>query len=164
MSTKLDLQSSIILVSCVKNKLSRPALARDLYTSTWFRKARDVVEASGARWFILSAQYGLVRPDREIAPYELTLNSLGVAERRAWASKVLQQLLREPLNDKRIVMLAGRRYYEFLIEPLQKQGLKVELPMQHLRRGEQLSWLSEHRDAVRARRGSRQKSVDRTSM
>jgi hypothetical protein len=31
-----------------------------------------------------------------------------------------------------------------LVEPLQRQGIKVEAPMAHLRRGEQLAWLSEH--------------------
>jgi len=127
----------------VKSKLPRPAPACDLYTSSWFRKARDIIEVSGARWFILSARYGLVAPDEENEPYELTLNSLGVADRRVWATKVLKQLQEKLVDAKRIVMLAGRRYYEFLLEPLQKQGLKVELPMQHLRRGEQLSWLSE---------------------
>jgi Family of unknown function (DUF6884) len=29
-----------------------------LYTSAWFKKVRDFVEASGARWFILFACYG----------------------------------------------------------------------------------------------------------
>ena len=37
----------IYLVACVKRKLPRPAPARDLYTSDWFRKARQYVEQSG---------------------------------------------------------------------------------------------------------------------
>ena len=136
------LQHSLVLVSCVKSKLSRPAPARELYTSRWFCKARDLIESSDARWFILSARYGLIAPEVEIAPYDLTLNSLRVADRRAWATGVLQQLLPETLTEKRVVILAGRRYYEFIIEPLKKMGLTVELPMQHLGLGEQLSWLS----------------------
>lgn len=134
----------IYLVSCVKSKLPHAAPARALYTSTWFRKTRDIVEASGARWFVLSSRYGLVAPDARIAPYDYTLNTLGVAERRAWAKKVLENLLPEIAGQRRIVMFAGNRYREFLIEPLRRHGIMVEVPMANLRRGEQLAWLCEH--------------------
>jgi hypothetical protein len=85
----LDLGNTLVLVSCVKRKLKHSAPARALYTSAWFRKVRDIVEASGARWFVLSARYGLVAPDVGITPYEYTLNTLAVAERKDWATKVL---------------------------------------------------------------------------
>jgi cytoplasmic iron level regulating protein YaaA (DUF328/UPF0246 family) len=103
-----------------------------------------LVEASGGRWFVLSALYGLVPPDAEIAPYEHTLNTLEVADRRAWANKVLEKLLPEIADVKRVVMFAGHRYREFLVEPLEQRGIMVEAPMAHLKRGEQLRWLSEH--------------------
>jgi hypothetical protein len=142
--TDLDLANSIVLVSCVKSKLARPAQARSLYVSAWFQKARDIVEASGARWFVLSSLYGLVAPETEIAPYDWTLNTLGVADRRRWANKVLDKLLSELRGERRVVMIAGARYREFLIEPLQRRGIVVVVPMQRLRRGEQLHWLSKH--------------------
>jgi cytolysin (calcineurin-like family phosphatase) len=113
-----------------------------LYTSAWFQKVRDIVEASGARWFILSARYGLVAPNAEIEPYERTLNTLGVAERRAWASAVLDKLLPELTGENRVVMFAGDRYREFLVVPLRSQGIKVEVPMANLAFGQQLAWLS----------------------
>ncbi len=140
----LDLSDALVLVSCVKSKLPHSAPARELYTSALFRKSRDLVETTGARWFILSSQYGLVAPDEVIAPYEFTLNSLGNTDRETWAAKVLEKLL--PIADgyRRVVFLAGARYREFLIEPLRKRGLIVETPMEHLRRGEQLAWLSEY--------------------
>jgi hypothetical protein len=141
---ELDLGNALVLVSCVKSKRARSAPARSLYTSAWFCKVRDLVEASGGRWFVLSALYGLVPPDAAIAPYEYTLNTLGVADRRAWANKVLDKLLPEIADVKRVVMFAGHRYREFLVEPLEQRGIKVEVPMAHLKRGEQLRWLSEH--------------------
>jgi hypothetical protein len=143
-SSKFDLGGALVLVSCVKSKLSHAAPARALYTSTWFRKVRDIVEASGARWFILSSRYGLVAPDVEIAPYDYTLKTLGVTDRRAWATDVLDKLLPEMAGVKRAVMFAGHRYREFLIEPLERRGIKVDVPMETLTRGEQLAWLSEH--------------------
>ena len=35
---------TVYLVSCVGQKRSNPSPAKDLYTSTWFRKARMYVE------------------------------------------------------------------------------------------------------------------------
>ena len=39
----------------------------------------------------------------------------------------------------------GRRYREFLIEPLERLGITVLVPMAHLTRGEQLGWVTEMR-------------------
>jgi hypothetical protein len=138
----LDLGGAVVLISCVKSKLSHSAPARALYTSAWFRKVRDIVEASGARWFVLSSRYGLVAPDAEIAPYDYTLNTVGVDERKGWATNVLDKLLPELASEMRVVMFAGRRYREFLVEPLRQRGIEVEVPMAKLTRGEQLAWLS----------------------
>ena len=57
--------------------------AKDLYISDWFVKARAHVEQAGNEWFILSAEHGLVHPENVIAPYERTLNAMGIADRRA---------------------------------------------------------------------------------
>jgi hypothetical protein len=141
---RLDLGGAVALVSCVKSKRPHSSPARSLYTSAWFQKVRDIVEASGVRWFVLSSRYGLVAPDAEIATYDYTLNTLGVAERRAWAVSVLDKLLPELAGENRVVMFAGQRYREFLVEPLRERGIRVEVPMASLTRGEQLAWLSEH--------------------
>ncbi|MGE4340214.1 MAG: DUF6884 domain-containing protein [Pigmentiphaga sp.] len=66
----LDLTDALALVSCVSQKLTRPAPARLLYRSEWFLKVRKVVESQKADWLILSALHGVVAPDAEIAPYE----------------------------------------------------------------------------------------------
>jgi hypothetical protein len=87
-----------------------PAPAKDLYVSELFRRARAYVEATGCQWFILSAKHGFVDPDEVIAPYEQTLNTMCVAERRKWAEKVRAQMdERSPLAE-RIVVIAGKRY------------------------------------------------------
>ncbi len=142
--TELDIDGGIVLVSCVKSKLNHPAPACELYNSSWFTMVRRIVEVSGSRWFILSALYGLVEPSERIAPYDFTLNTLSVAERKAWARKVLDRLIPETAGRSRVVIFAGVRYREFLIEPLRQRGLAVAAPMAHLRRGQQLSWLSRH--------------------
>jgi hypothetical protein len=134
----------VYLVSCVSKKRSNPCRARDLYMSDWFAKARRYVEASGCPWFILSAKYGLVAPDQVIAPYELTLNTMGVPELRAWAERVSNQLVYAVPELSHVVFLAGQRYREFLARHLTEGGIAVSAPMAGLRIGEQLSWLAHH--------------------
>ncbi len=132
----------IYLLSCVRRKRSGPAPARDLYTSPWFRKARAYADRTGRPWFVLSAKYGLIHPRDVIEPYDLTLNAMRKADRRKWASRVLTQL--EPhLDDaKAVVFLAGQRYRKCLKPSLRSRGLIVYVPMEGLRIGEQLRWLT----------------------
>lgn len=134
----------LYLVSCVSQKLPVLAPAKDLYTSPLFRKARSYVEYKSQPWFILSAKHGLVHPDQPIAPYNLTLNTMGVRDRRRWAKEVLSQL--EPHLDDAggLVFLAGQRYRQFLEPALQQRGISVSVPMEGLTIGKQLSWLHKH--------------------
>ncbi len=133
---------TIYLLSCVSQKQPVPTPARDLYTSSWFRKARSYVERMRRPWFVLSAKYGLVHPDEVISPYDLTLNTMPIADRRRWANRVLTELEPNLEGVGCVVFLAGQRYREFLELPLRSRGLNVCVPMEGLRIGEQLNWLT----------------------
>ena len=135
----------VFLVSCVGKKRKVPAPAADLYISDWFCKARAFVAAQAAPWFILSAKHGLLAPDEMTAPYNVTLNKMSANERKSWAEKVKQQMdAHLPAADK-VVILAGRKYYEHLLSYLEKRFAYVEIPMKGLRQGEQLRWLNNAR-------------------
>lgn len=134
---------AVYLISCASTKHATPAPARDLYVSELFRRARAYVETIGCLWFILSAKYGLVDPNEVIAPYEQTLNTMGVAERRKWAEKIQAQMDRRLPGAERIVVIAGKRYREFLMPYLHRRATKVEVPLEGLRIGEQLNWLGQ---------------------
>ena len=136
-------RKTVFLVSCVSEKHNRPMPACELYCSAWFQKARAFVARQVGEWFILSAKYGLVAPDRVIAPYNETLNEKTVAERREWSKKVVQELLIRCPTERLIVLLAGEKYREFLLPALSEVGFSVRVPMEGLRIGEQLHWLSE---------------------
>ena len=133
--------ADLYLVYCVKTKQCCPALARDLYTSDWFVKARTCVERTGRSWYILSAKYGLVDPNEQIEPYEKTLNNMGVDDRRAWARGVIGALDPHLTDVKSVVFLASKKYREFLESVLHRRGIAVSTPMEGLRQGEQLAWL-----------------------
>jgi hypothetical protein len=135
------MDGTVFLVSCVAEKRASAATAKDLYISDWFVKARRYVERSGAPWSIVSAEYGLVPPDQVIDPYDRTLNIMPVEERRRWARRVINQLTERKPDVMHVIFLAGARYREFLAEHFQSQGITVEIPMEGLRIGEQLSWL-----------------------
>ena len=81
---------TLCLVSCSKKKRTEPLPAADLYAaSTRFLLSRRYVKALSSRWLILSAKHGVLRPDQIIEPYDKTLNSMTMPERRQWADDVL---------------------------------------------------------------------------
>lgn len=69
---------------------------------------------TGTQWFILSAEYGLLNPQKTVAPYDKTLNRMPLTERREWAQRVITQMDKELLHVEKIVLLAGMRHREFL--------------------------------------------------
>ena len=137
-----SLSPAIYLVSCVSKKRTTPARAKELYISHWFQKARRYVEATHSQWFILSAEHGLVAPDQIIAPYERTLYNMSASERRAWAARVKTQMGRSLPDADRIVILAGLRYREGLMDYFRQRAKIVEIPMEGLSIGRQLHYLA----------------------
>ncbi|ACB69111.1 conserved hypothetical protein (plasmid) [Burkholderia ambifaria MC40-6] len=140
--------TDLYLISCVAKKRDRAVPAKDLYVSEWFCKAREYVESRSGIWYILSAKLGLVAPDQVVEPYDQTLNRMPIAERRAWAHRVRNQMDEQlpsgPSEEVRCIVLAGSRYREFLMEYLNGRFV-VEIPMEHLAIGKQLQWLTKRR-------------------
>ena len=135
--------STLYLVSCVSQKAEGPAKAKDLYTSPWFIAARAYAEKMSHDWFVLSAKHGLLHPDTQIEPYDCTLKDMTASERRQWASKVLDQLRLLLPRVEEVVLLAGKRYREFLVEPLEREGEAVWAPMEHISGNQvQVNWLN----------------------
>lgn len=130
--------AQIVLISCVNEKLSHKAKAKEMYISPLFkysllyaeRLMRGLKTIKPDKIFILSAKYWLLDLDDEIEPYDETLSNvpkkqrvkkpnlkvLSKKEREEWAKKVLQQLQEKyDLNSDEIIFLAGKRYLENLI-------------------------------------------------
>lgn len=82
----------LLLVTCVYEKIDRPAPARDLYVSPAFLHLREYAERSGRPWFIISAEHGLVHPDEWLAPYERHLPDTPDWYQRAWGAWVVARL------------------------------------------------------------------------
>jgi len=112
-----------------------------MYISPLFRGMLQYARSlQPGRIFILSAEYGLLRPDDTISPYEKTLKKMKAHERQAWAERVLAKLRRETdMQADRFIFLAGMPYRENLVPHI----AHCEVPMEGLSFGKQLQWLSE---------------------
>lgn len=141
---------AIYLVSCVSVKAATPRRASDLYQSDWFKKARAYVEATGCRWFILSAEHGLLRPGARIAPYDTTLAAIGANGRREWGKRVAMQLDRAIGRrfSGSLIFLAGENYRTPLLD---YAGQRAAVPMQGLGIGQQKAWLAAQLAEIRDR-------------
>lgn len=131
----------IAFVSCVKTKADRPLPAQDLYISPWFRMAREYARRNADRWFILSAGAGLLHPFRVTDPYDLTLNGMGVKLRKDWTAMVQEQMDRQRMFGTKAIVLAGTSYREFLMPTFRLRFGDVQVPMEGLMMGQQLSWM-----------------------
>lgn len=152
---KYQPDATIFLVACVKTKQPQPMAVKDLYTSEWFWRARAFVELTRCPWYVLSAEYGLLYPDDVVAPYDRTLKQMSAPERRSWGERVQRQLEVLPLEDKTVVLLAGRPYREPVMDYLRSRARDVKVPMENLPQGRQLQWLGEQAEKIRSRTGPR---------
>ena len=135
---------TIALVSCVKKKKAVRCPAQDLYDSDLFRKMRCYAKQHSDRWFILSAKYGLLSPETEIEPYERTLNTMRVHDRREWADKVYAQMREHGLLHSGVsfLWLAGNKYKEHLADLL--SDCSQEDPLAGKGIGQRLKWLKDN--------------------
>lgn len=130
---------TIVLISCSSRKLTHKAQAKDLYTSPLFRE--NLLFANTfcpSHVFILSANYGLLKLDRWIAPYNVTLNEMKTLQVKVWAEKVVRQLNKvSNLSQDRFILLAGKRYRKFLVPYLSN----YDVPLENMPIGKQLQYL-----------------------
>lgn len=140
----IAIAKTICLVSCASKKQDGSHPAKDLYVSDLFSKSVQYAERNADEWWILSAKFGLLNPDKIIGKYDITLNTMPISARKEWAEKVFQDLMDVINPGDSVIILAGQRYVEFLLPKLKAYGVTIDRPLEGLRIGEQLRWLKEH--------------------
>ena len=109
----------LVITSCSKDKVDieegvlRPA--EDVYNGRLFNSVRDLCNAIGWDHRVISAKYGLVTPEDEIAVYDETLNS--EEERVKLRSEVIPELAAILQDYDDVLVIAGEKYRK-AIEPL----------------------------------------------
>jgi hypothetical protein len=137
------MEGRLILVGCVKTKRPHPAPAKDLYDSALWWKRRRYAEATGMPWAILSAEHGMVDPDRILEPYDRYLGNESLAFRRRWSANTAEQVLRRlgELAISAVEIHAGSAYVSYgLKTQLENQGVAISWPVEGMRFGDHLAW------------------------
>lgn len=100
------------LIACSKRKLDHPAPAEELYIGPVFKLAKKWITRTGRvdAWAILSARHGLVMPDQEIEPYDVSLSSLPSLQKARWCDWVHEQLMDKWGEDAIYMVVAGADY------------------------------------------------------
>ena len=131
----------IILIPCVSKKLEYKTKAEDLNISTLFRLSLAYSKKlKPDNIFILSAKYGLLNLDDEIATYNETLNDQSVNDIKVWAEKVVMELEKlTNLENDLFIFLAGEKYRKYILPHVKN----YKIPLKGLRIGEQLKFLKE---------------------
>lgn len=137
---------TIVLISCVKKKVETPEgpiPAMELYDSTLFKEslryAREVLNVSDDRIFILSAEHHLLPLDKRILKYEKTLNNATSKEIEDWASIVWKQLSDRFGRNTKYIILAGKKYHSKLIR--EGRISNYDLPLDGLPMGKRIQAL-----------------------
>lgn len=132
----------IVFIACVSKKKNYATNAIDLYDSPLFKKEVEYAKSlKPDKIYILSALYGVLEKDEIISPYNVTLNDMKQRELDAWNDKVYKQLMEKNINFEKdhAIFLAGNRYRKKLLNIF----LDVSVPMEGMRIGEQLAFLTE---------------------
>jgi cytoplasmic iron level regulating protein YaaA (DUF328/UPF0246 family) len=134
-----------LIVGCGKQKIwnVKPWLgavpAKDAYTGPLFRLCRRYAETHYAQdWYIFSAFYGLIRPERELLDYDISFN-------RSSSATVSQKNLGEQyamLLDRYevIISLASKAYNERLRVVLTSPAI-LQLPLDSKNLFDRMKWL-----------------------
>ena len=119
----------IALISCSSRKSLKKGstikcLAKNLYIGSNFNKSTNIGIKKlncAAKYYILSGEYGLLKPDDMIGWYDKYLSKESRDNQRKWAQKVLSKLKQEfPMGFENItfVFFAGQDYYKDLLDEL----------------------------------------------
>jgi len=122
---------TLVIVTCVKEKLNGSFKAEDLYISDLFKKMRHFVEIYDYDWRIISAKHGLIDPEDIIESYEdESLDQFKLLQGKQTTNlktkkDALRQIIEEQLEPilkdyNRIILMCGKNYRDVIL-PLLKE-------------------------------------------
>ena len=117
--------ADIALISCVKTKNDFRTRSLELYKSPLFKKSLLHALQNNRKPLVLSAKHGLLSPDDQIDPYELTLKTFSQKEKAQWAKTVVRKLKKVVKKNDRLFLYAGSDYANSLLPLLAKEKIAV---------------------------------------
>lgn len=138
------------LISCGDAKREYACAARSIYTSPILKIGTKWMEENCSPWYILSAKYGLLHPDKVISPYNTYLPDMDEDDRLEWAEMVRQQLRKANPNGRPIVYIGGVFYLDTVAEGVSKKkapeitGIFQKEFLDIGNRGKRAQWMKQH--------------------
>ena len=122
--------ADVILVGCVQTKRADACAAAELFASPLFEGRHKYAAASGLRWYILSAKFGLLAPGVVIGPYDVYLADQSSGYRKAWGEFVIAALEQREgdLRRRTIEIHVGAAYVDPLRAPAAARGGNADRP------------------------------------
>ena len=136
----------IAIVGCSKNKAPCSlAQAQVMYESDLtglFHYSMEYAKRFCDGWYILSALYGVLRPEDWIERYDLSVRDLRGSLRTDWVKRCQPMLRRiEQEEPTTFVVLAGGDYLPAVLGNQKEWRQNVETPLAGLGIGERIAWL-----------------------
>ncbi|WP_085523057.1 DUF6884 domain-containing protein [Tuberibacillus sp. Marseille-P3662] len=139
------MKSKIGLLATSRKKQSKPDRVIDFYSSPLFKKSAEYALLNYDRFYFYNAKDGLLLPDQMMSPYDVSIKTFRVEEKRLWAEKVVHQLHQYEIPGTIDLYLHGGQVYRRYLQPqLHRYGYTFEVPLEGLGIGQQLKWYDEH--------------------
>ena len=143
----------LYLINDVTQQRRKPHPAAALFSSDWFQKARELAELDGDLWYILSAEYGLLEPDQEIAPYDTQITDFDEYDLEQWRRQFFYELVKRLEPGDEIVLLAAKEYRDQIADVLKGSDYPTHIPLTGMGYGEQQKWLKDKISEAKRERG-----------
>ena len=116
----------VAFIGCSSTKARVPCIAERLYRGVLFRKSLAYCrQEQFDAIYVLSAKYGLVALDERLEPYDLSLRSFSLVNRRAWAERVKEQMHQRGIQEEEVWFFCGKLYHEHFMGSKPMQGKSI---------------------------------------
>jgi hypothetical protein len=138
---------AIVGCSAIKQKQAGPA--REFYRSPLFKAALAYAEARTKNVMIVSAQYGAVKLDQQLEPYDMKLSELRKTDRENWGARTVDELRRGHKTPPTFLLLCGELYADAILYGAHWHNLpRPQTPMAKMKGvGNRIAWLKDERKA-----------------
>ncbi|WLD92438.1 DUF6884 domain-containing protein [Alkalihalobacillus sp. AL-G] len=138
------MKQKVGLLATGRKKLDHSESVLKFYTSPLFQKSVQYAQKHYARFYFYNAKDGLLLPDDTLEPYDLSIKTFSIMEKKVWARKVIDTFQKYESPEDIVVSLHGGKVYRDHLEPiLEQKGYRYEIPMKGLGIGQQLAWYDE---------------------
>lgn len=135
-------KTTICFIGCTKTKKDYNCKPKEMYSESILFKKQIMYINSVYKcdYYILSAKYGLLHPDHDIEPYDLSLYNMNSIDYKNWCSFVYNQMItRFDIDKIKAVFLCGNKYRK----PFLNVFGSCEEPFKGLGIGQQMQKINE---------------------